>query len=87
MITAKTIAKKVKSNGKSTIVNMSLASSDYGVPELASYSASKFSVKALMEVLMEALELEWQKMGSECVMSRRQIRTGKSAYLMVCFIS
>ena len=83
MITAKTIAKKVKSNGKSTIVNMSLASSDYGVPELASYSASKFSVKALME----ALELEWQKMGSECVMSRRQIRTGKSAYLMVCFIS
>jgi NAD(P)-dependent dehydrogenase (short-subunit alcohol dehydrogenase family) len=46
-------------NNKSTIVNMSSASSDYGVPELASYSASKFAVKALTE----ALELEWQKYG------------------------
>jgi NAD(P)-dependent dehydrogenase (short-subunit alcohol dehydrogenase family) len=52
----------LKNNGKknkSTIVNMSSASSDYGVPELASYSASKFAVKALTE----ALELEWQKYG------------------------
>ena len=48
-----------KDNNKSTIVNMSSASSDYGVPELASYSASKFAVKALTE----ALELEWQKYG------------------------
>ena len=48
-----------KNNSKSTIVNMSSASSDYGVPELASYSASKFAVKALTE----ALELEWQKYG------------------------
>ena len=38
---------------------MSSASSDYGVPELASYSASKFAVKALTE----ALELEWKKYG------------------------
>jgi NAD(P)-dependent dehydrogenase (short-subunit alcohol dehydrogenase family) len=55
-------------NNKSTIVNMSSASSDYGVPELASYSASKFAVKGLTE----ALELEWQKYGIfmalKCVM-------------------
>jgi NAD(P)-dependent dehydrogenase (short-subunit alcohol dehydrogenase family) len=49
----------LKNNGKSTIVNMSSASSDYGVPELASYSASKFAVKALTE----ALELEWERYG------------------------
>ena len=49
----------LKNNGQSTIVNMSSASSDYGVPELASYSASKFAVKALTE----ALELEWHKYG------------------------
>jgi NAD(P)-dependent dehydrogenase (short-subunit alcohol dehydrogenase family) len=49
----------LKNNGQSTIVNMSSASSDYGVPELASYSASKFAVKALTE----ALELEWYKYG------------------------
>ena len=48
-----------KNNSKSTIVNMSSASSDYGVPELASYSTSKFAVKALTE----ALQLEWQKYG------------------------
>ena len=39
-----------------TVINLSSASSDYGVPDLASYSASKFSVKALTE----ALEIEWQ---------------------------
>lgn len=49
----------LKNTGTSTIINMSSASSDYGVPELASYSASKFAVKALTE----ALELEWQKYG------------------------
>ena len=49
----------LKNNSKSTIVNMSSASSDYGVPGLASYSASKFAVKAPTE----ALELEWQKYG------------------------
>ncbi|MEH6463938.1 MAG: SDR family oxidoreductase [Shewanella psychromarinicola] len=49
----------LNNNGTSTIINMSSASSDYGVPELASYSASKFAVKALTE----ALELEWQKYG------------------------
>ncbi len=49
----------LKNNSQSTIINMSSASSDYGVPELASYSASKFAVKALTE----ALELEWRKFG------------------------
>ena len=49
----------LKNNGQSTVINMSSASSDYGVPELASYSASKFAVKALTE----ALELEWHKFG------------------------
>lgn len=49
----------LKSNAQSTIINMSSASSDYGVPELASYSASKFAVKAITE----ALELEWLKHG------------------------
>ena len=49
----------LKNNDKSTIVNMSSASSDYGVPEMTSYSASKFAVKGLTE----ALELEWLKYG------------------------
>ncbi len=49
----------LKNHGNSTVINMSSASSDYGVPELASYSASKFAVKALTE----ALELEWKKHG------------------------
>lgn len=49
----------LKNHGNSTVINMSSASSDYGVPELASYSASKFAVKALTE----ALELEWKKYG------------------------
>ena len=39
-----------------TVINVSSASSDYGVPQLSSYSASKFAVKALTE----ALEIEWQ---------------------------
>ncbi len=44
----------LKNNQTSIIINMSSASSDYGVPELASYSASKFAVKGLTE----ALEIE-----------------------------
>ena len=39
------------------VVNLSSASSLYGIPELASYSASKFAIKGLTE----ALELEWSK--------------------------
>ena len=49
---------KDKNNGNSsTVINLSSASSDYGIPELSSYSASKFAVKALTE----ALEIEWEK--------------------------
>ncbi|MCG8610413.1 MAG: SDR family NAD(P)-dependent oxidoreductase, partial [Pseudomonadales bacterium] len=39
------------------IINMSSASALYGVPHLASYSASKFAVRGLTE----ALNIEWQK--------------------------
>lgn len=41
------------------VVNISSASSNYGVPELSSYSASKFAVKAMTE----ALNIEWEKYG------------------------
>lgn len=41
------------------VINMGSASGVYGVPEFASYSASKFAVRGLTE----ALELEWQRYG------------------------
>lgn len=41
------------------VINMGSASGLYGVPHLASYSASKFAVRGLTE----ALELEWAKYG------------------------
>lgn len=44
---------------RGTAINLSSASSNYGVPELSSYSATKFAVKAMTE----ALEIEWQKYG------------------------
>ena len=44
---------------KGTAINLSSASSNYGVPQLSSYSATKFAVKAMTE----ALELEWLKYG------------------------
>jgi len=47
----------LKNTPRSKVINLSSASSMYGIPELASYSASKFAVKALTE----ALELEWKK--------------------------
>jgi NADP-dependent 3-hydroxy acid dehydrogenase YdfG len=46
-------------NAKGKAINLSSASSNYGVPQLSSYAASKFAVKAITE----ALELEWQKHG------------------------
>ena len=49
----------LKVNRQATVINMNSASSDYGVPELSSYSASKFAVKSLTE----SLEIEWQKHG------------------------
>lgn len=39
------------------VINMCSASAQYGVPQLASYSASKFAVRGLTE----ALNIEWQK--------------------------
>jgi len=41
------------------VLNMSSASALYGVPHLASYSASKFAVRGLTE----ALDLEWRRHG------------------------
>ena len=41
------------------VINMGSASALYGVPQLASYSASKFAVRGLTE----ALELEWREHG------------------------
>jgi NAD(P)-dependent dehydrogenase (short-subunit alcohol dehydrogenase family) len=41
---------------RAQVLNMSSASALYGVPHLASYSASKFAVRGLTE----ALNLEWQ---------------------------
>lgn len=49
----------LKNKKDSTIINLCSASSDYGVPELASYSASKHAVKALTE----SLEIEWEPYG------------------------
>lgn len=41
---------------RAQVINMSSASALYGVPHLASYSASKFAVRGLTE----ALNIEWQ---------------------------
>ena len=45
------------------VINMSSASALYGVPHLASYSASKFAVRALTE----ALNIEWARQGIRVV--------------------
>lgn len=49
----------LKRAGAARVLNMSSASALYGVPHLASYSASKFAVRGLTE----ALNLEWQRHG------------------------
>lgn len=41
------------------VINMGSASGVYGVPQFASYSASKFAVRGFTE----ALEIEWQRYG------------------------
>lgn len=46
-------------SAKGQIINMNSAATQYGIPWQASYSASKFAVKALTE----ALDLEWEKDG------------------------
>ncbi|WP_430461901.1 SDR family oxidoreductase [Thalassolituus sp. LLYu03] len=47
----------LKATPGALVVNMSSASATYGIPGLASYSASKFAVSGLTE----ALQLEWEK--------------------------
>lgn len=47
----------LKTTPNAQVINMGSASGLYGVPHLASYSASKFAVRGLTE----ALELEWCK--------------------------
>jgi NAD(P)-dependent dehydrogenase (short-subunit alcohol dehydrogenase family) len=49
----------LKATPHAQVINMSSASGLYGVPHLASYSASKFAVRGLTE----ALDLEWAKYG------------------------
>lgn len=49
----------LKNAGNAVVLNMSSASALYGVPQLASYSASKFAVRGLTE----ALNIEWQPYG------------------------
>ncbi|MAD45133.1 MAG: short-chain dehydrogenase [Oceanospirillaceae bacterium] len=46
----------LKNSPGSTVINMSSASATYGIPHMASYSASKFAVSGLTE----ALQLEWE---------------------------
>ena len=49
----------LKATPQAQVINMGSASGLYGVPHLASYSASKFAVRGLTE----ALDLEWAKHG------------------------
>lgn len=49
----------LQKTAESCVVNMASASSIYGSPSLASYSASKFAVRGLTE----ALNLEWESHG------------------------
>jgi NAD(P)-dependent dehydrogenase (short-subunit alcohol dehydrogenase family) len=49
----------LKATPGAQVINMGSASGVYGVPHLASYSASKFAVRGLTE----ALDLEWAKHG------------------------
>ena len=49
----------LRDTAHSQVVNMCSASAIYGQPELATYSATKFALRALTE----ALELEWRRHG------------------------
>jgi NAD(P)-dependent dehydrogenase (short-subunit alcohol dehydrogenase family) len=49
----------LKRTAGAQVLNMGSASGLYGVPQMASYSASKFAVRGLTE----ALELEWRELG------------------------
>jgi NAD(P)-dependent dehydrogenase (short-subunit alcohol dehydrogenase family) len=49
----------LRETGGAQVVNLCSASAIYGQPELATYSATKFALRALTE----ALELEWRRYG------------------------
>lgn len=53
----------LKRSQAAKVVNMSSASALYGVPDFASYSASKFAVRGFTE----ALNIEWSREGIEVV--------------------
>jgi len=53
----------LKAAEQAVVINVSSASSSYGIPELASYSASKFAVRGFTE----ALEIEWGRKGIRVV--------------------
>ena len=49
----------LRKSGNATVINLSSASTVYGIPEFNSYSASKSAIKAFTE----SLSLEWQQYG------------------------
>lgn len=55
--------KWLKRSDDARVINMSSASALYGVPDFASYSASKFAVRGLTE----ALNVEWSREGIKVV--------------------
>ena len=57
------VAKHLKGDKYSKIINLSSASAIYGQPEIAPYSASKFFVRGLTE----ALNIEYEPMGIKVV--------------------
>lgn len=59
MIMAKAALPWLQQARQPVMINMSSASALYGIPHLASYSASKFAVRALTE----ALNIEWKPLG------------------------
>lgn len=49
----------LKATPDAQVINMSSASASYGIPDFASYSASKHAVRAMTE----ALDIEWEQHG------------------------
>lgn len=49
----------LRDTAQAQVINMSSASATYGIPDFASYSASKHAVRALTE----ALDIEWEQHG------------------------